>query len=377
MVATIMKTLGYTLLIIAVAAGSGCAKSKNKDMITVTDYLKADGKTDVADTIQKIIDANPNRTIYFPDGTYLISKPICTPAEPSKSVSLKLADYAVIKASENWDSDEAMIRLGGKDPFNNITTNGSNYSLTGGIIDGNLPNESTKSVTGVSIDSGRETAVRNVSIKHVKVGIHIKYGANNGSSDADISHVNIVGTAAEDSVGVIIEGFDNTLTDMRIGHVYTGVHIKSSGNSLKNIHPLFVGPDTKYNEKSCGFLIDMPDNWLIYCYSDQFAVGFRFTSSLASSCTMESCFTFWYSNLDFMEHVAVQAMEKFNTVVSGMTMGFVGDHTVLKTKNTLLKVGEKGGCGVMQRVRAPEEALNNPAEEKYKEYITDKLLFRE
>ncbi len=368
-----MKILACVLLIAAVTACPVWAKSKNKDVVTVTDYVKADGKTDVADAIQKIIDANPNRTIYFPDGTYLISKPICTPADPTKSVSLKLSDYAVIKASEKWSSDEAMIRLGGKDPYNDITINGSNYSLTGGIIDGNLPRDSTKSVTGVSIDSGRETAVRNVSIKHVKVGIHIKYGANNGSSDADISHVNIVGTTAEDSVGVIIEGFDNTLTDMRIGNVYTGVHIASSGNSLKNIHPLFVGPDTKYNEKSCGFLIDLPNNWLIYCYSDQFAVGFRFTSSYASGCTMESCFAFWYCHLDFMEHVAIQADGKFNTVVTNMTVGFA----VTDSKNTILKVGEKGGCGVMQRVRVPAEVLNNPAEEKYKEYITDKLLFWE
>mgnify|MGYP003538714562 FL=1 len=44
--------------------------------------VKADGKKDVSDDIQKIIDSNPNRTLFFPDSVYLISKPICTPADP-------------------------------------------------------------------------------------------------------------------------------------------------------------------------------------------------------------------------------------------------------------------------------------------------------
>jgi len=42
----------------------------------VTDYVPNDGKTDVADALQAVIDENPNRTIYFPDGIYLISKDI-------------------------------------------------------------------------------------------------------------------------------------------------------------------------------------------------------------------------------------------------------------------------------------------------------------
>ena len=60
---------------------------KQKGYVVVTDYIKNDGKKDVSDAIQKIIDNNPNRTIYFPDGTYLISKPILTPADPKKSVA--------------------------------------------------------------------------------------------------------------------------------------------------------------------------------------------------------------------------------------------------------------------------------------------------
>ena len=143
-------------------------------------------------------------------------------------MSLELSNYAVVQAAEDWDSEEAMIRLGGKEPYNSITINGSNYSLSGGVIDGN------GRAKAVSIDSGRETAVRNVSIKHAKVGIHIKHGANSGSSDADISSVNIVGTGGTDSVGVLVEGYDNTFTNMRIANVFIGVDLRSAGNSLRN-----------------------------------------------------------------------------------------------------------------------------------------------
>ena len=33
--------------------------------VIVTDYVTADGTQDLSDAIQKIIDDNPNRTIYF------------------------------------------------------------------------------------------------------------------------------------------------------------------------------------------------------------------------------------------------------------------------------------------------------------------------
>jgi len=116
--------------------------------IIVTDTIPADGQCDVSDAIQKLIDDNPNRTIYFPDGLYRLDKPICTPAHPEKSVDLQLSNYAVLQAGENWDSDEALVRLGAIHPANDIRTIGSNYSFTGGIVDG------LNKAAGISIDGG-------------------------------------------------------------------------------------------------------------------------------------------------------------------------------------------------------------------------------
>ncbi len=246
------------------------AKSKAEAFgyVVVTDYIKNDGKRDVSDALQKIIDEHPNRTIYFPDGVYLISKPILTPADPKKSVALQLSNFAIIRAAEDWAHTEAMIRLGGKDPYNDITIPGSNYYLDGGIIDG------AKKATCVSIDGGRETVVRNTSIKNAVLGLHIKRGANGGSSDCDIHDVNIVGSFTPSSVGVLVEGYDNTFTNMRIGGIHVGVHLRSGGNYLRNIHPLYYNIDKEY-ESSCGFIDEANDNWFDFCNSDEFETNFR------------------------------------------------------------------------------------------------------
>ena len=172
----------FSCLCVGVTAGD------SKGYIVVTDTIAANSGEDVADKIQALIDANPNRTIFFPDGEYLVSKPIYTPAEPRKSVSLEMSDFAVIKAIGDWTYGEVIVQLGGKDPANDTHTPGSNYSLEGGIIDGNGV------ANGISINSGRETAVRDTSIKNTVVGLHIMHGANNSSSDADITGINIIGT---------------------------------------------------------------------------------------------------------------------------------------------------------------------------------------
>ena len=116
--------------------------------ISVSEFL-TDEALNTADVIQRVIDENPNRTIYFPDGEYVIDKPILTPADPSKSVSLRLDDFAIIRASDDWHSEEAMLRLGGKDAANDIFSCGTNYGIEGGIID-------CRGVAkGISIDIGR------------------------------------------------------------------------------------------------------------------------------------------------------------------------------------------------------------------------------
>lgn len=328
------------------AVFSFCAFAYENEYVVITDYLSDSVEADTATEIQAVIDANPNRVIFFPDGEYVVASPILTPADPSKSVSLKLSDFAVIKAGEGFPEGEAVIQLGGKYPFNDTHTPGSNYSLEGGVID------CSGIANGVSVNSGRETAVRNTSIKNAVIGLHIMYGANSGSSDSDIIGVNIIGNGTTESVGILLEGFDNTLTNIRIGNVQIGVHIKSAGNILRNIHPLYYS-DFNYYDSSCGFLIEAGNNWFDYCYADNFAVGYRTTSN--DHCTFTNSFCYWYTDRGGTQTV-FKADKKFNSDITGLKAGFNGD----AVKNILL-VGEIGGTGTIENIDADTDECESKA----------------
>ena len=279
--------------------------------VIVSDYVPNDGSTDVAQEIQNLIDMNPNRTIFFPDGVYLLRKPILTSSDSRKSVDLVLSNYATLLAAPDWNSDEAMVRLGAKDGANSLEP-GCNYSLTGGIIDG------AGIARGISIDGGRETRVQNTNIKNVSCGLHIKYGINGGSSDADILNVNITGNGCLESIGILVEGFDNTLTNMRIANVFTGVTVKGGGNMLRNIHPLLYMNDITRNnfEKSVGFSIHHPMNWFDYCYSDQFSTGFETTGGGI----LKNCFSWWYSREE-EKHFALRSFGPFFGSIDTFVLG--------------------------------------------------------
>lgn len=324
---------------------------ETRGYLIVTNTIVADGKTDVADQIQKLIDENPNRTIYFPDGVYLLGHPILTPADPLKSVDLQLSNYAVLKAADGWSYEEAMVRLGGECPANDIRTIGSNYSFTGGIVDGNGV------ANGISIDGGRETKIRDVSIKHTRIGIHIKRGANSGSSDSDIMSVNIVGNRARNSIGVLVEGYDNTFSNMRIADVYVGVELRSSGNSLRNIHPLYTCGWDDYGD-STGFWDRNGNNWHSFCYSDQFAIGFHLGANTCS--IFDSCYCFWYAGKAPWEK-AVLADGMFNSVMNSFRADFHRD----SVKNVFLEVAEPGGHGVLNHPVVNRQRVSDFAFESY------------
>ena len=337
--------LGFMLATASAAAVPGA--------INMGELVDTTGKTDVSAAIQRVIDANPNRTLYFPDGTYLLANPICTPAHPGKSVDLQLSNFAVLKAAPEWTSKEAMVRLGAIHRANDIRTPGSCYSMTGGIVDG------SGKANGVAIESGRETKVRCVSMKNVFVGLHIKYGANNGSSDCDISDVNIVGNRKPGSTGVILEGHDNTLSNMRIADVQTGVRLRGSGNLMTNLHPLYTNPMDQYAE-SVGFQDFANNNSYNRCYSDQFSTGWFFGAK-SKSAYMDGCFCYWYAKTPGKRQTAIRCEGRYNALSSKMYIGFRGRDG---QTNAVIAVGEKGGSGILENPHF-DESMVNEAESAY------------
>lgn len=329
--------------------------------IVVSDFIKDKDIVSLADVIQKVIDENPNRTIYFPDGKYVIDKPIYISANPGESVSIRMGDFAHIKASNNWDNKDAMICLGGKNPTNDNFTAGSNYGLSGGIIDGN------GKAVAVSIDSGRETYIRNTSIKNAKIGIHIKFGANSGSSDADIYGVNITGTGDKNCIGILTEGFDNTFTNIRLAKVFVGIKLDSSGNMLRNVHPLYTygneDADKMYGE-SIGFLDCRGNNFYDYCYSDQLATGFCVKGDGAS--TFHNCWVFYYRESEEL-HKGFCAEGKFNSLLSNFKIDFKPEQENI----CVLSEGDTGGCGTIENLRVNKECEDDVV---YKKYLFGKVM---
>ena len=334
---------------------AGAAAQTMSGFINVADFVAADGKTDAADGIQRLIDENPNRTLWFADGTYLLSKPICTPAAPRRSVDLRLSNYAILKAAPGWTNTEAMVRLGGIHPANDINTPGSVYSLTGGIIDG------SGAAKGVSIDSGRETRVRLVSMKNVLVGIHIK--AEGLPSDADIADVHIQGNGSRESIGVLIETHDNTLSNMRIVHVHTGVKLLGGGNLLTNIHPLFNGSDGPY-AGTAGFADYDNNNSYNRCYSDHFSTGWFFDAK-SNIAYMDGCMCFWYAKTPGERQTAIRCEGRYNALSSKMWIGFNGRDG---QTNSVIVTGEPDGKGVLEDPHLNEGAVNEK-ERIYLQYL--------
>ena len=328
-------------------------------IIVVNEAIVEERGGNAADVIQDIIDSNPHKTIYFADGTYVIDKPICTPADPTKSVDLQLARFAIIKACDGWNHSEAMIRLGGKDPFNSIRIDGSNYSFTGGIIDGNGV------ANGISIDSGRETLVQDVSIKFTRVGLTVKLGCNSGSSDCDIKQVNIVGNKARDSVGVLVLGLDNRFSDMRIADVFTGVHVWAPGNFFRDIHPLYTLDYTDYSE-SCAFRDEIENNWYFNCYNDQFGIGFYLTKG--GTHILTNCYNYWYSS-NGGRHIGIKNNGPFRSSVCDFKMD-----TRDGCENVVFEQVGEGGYGTFERLSVRGAHLL--VGDDYKKFIKGDLIER-
>ncbi|MBR3084962.1 MAG: hypothetical protein IKH04_01020 [Kiritimatiellae bacterium] len=316
---------------------------------------------DAADALQALIDANPNRTIAIPDGVYLLSHPVSTPADPKLAVSLELADFAVLKAAPGFPARQPLVKLGGTHPANNIRTAGSVYSFSGGVLDG------SGVAAGIWIESGRETRVRDVSMKNVCLGLRIKWGANNGSSDCDIRDVNIVGNRAPDSLGVLVEAHDNTFSNMRIADCRVGVRLRrGGGNRFTNVHPLWTNPGDQY-DGGIGFDDGTSDNSYVCCYSDHFETGWRFRKSSGRS-VMTQCIAFWYAPSPGHRHVAIKADGRFRALCSDMQIGFRGKEAT----NAILDAGLPGGDGFISDPRVFETLLNDPGDD-FRDYLRGRV----
>ncbi len=339
-----------------VAATGQWGEELHEDYVVITEYIKP-GETDMASCIQRAIDENPNKTIYFPDGSYIVSRPLKTSADPDRAVSFRLSTYAHISISTaKWEGgeDSAIFELG----VNDSAESGS-CSLIGGIIDGS-------SVAAAISVVGGTAYVNNFSIKGATVGIIIREGAY-----ADIDSGVVVGKGTDKgngATGVLIEGNNSTLTNMRLSSIDVGVKITGKNNVLRNIHPLYVGT---VHDNSIGFWDVGTNNFYDLCYSDQFAVAYRISGETSS--VFNGCFAFWYTGDSRQYGFLVDG--KFNSVIrdTQVDLRYGSDVTDNPEKRadvdaTYISIAQKGGTGaiILPKNNKP---LNDDHVEDYQIYL--------
>ena len=339
----------------------GIINFEDAGYVMVTDYLKPDTGEDVSDAIQQLIDDNPNRTLYFPDGVYMLSKPITTSADPAKTVSFKLSNFAHFKAMDSWETrSEPLFKLGATDMTDEFASVAYHYSLEGGIFDG------SDKADAIWVMGAGNVSIRYSSIKNTVVGIHVKAtDEDHNGPTVDVHTVNIVGSGTEDSYGVILDTNDNTLTNMRIASNLIAIKLTGSDNFLRNLHPLFIFESALNNEavyrKSVSFYDVGKQNFYDNCYNDQFATGFYFGKDTAS--IMDCCFNYWYSE-KYAVHNSYVCEGQFNGIIR-YSSSDVG-HADKGTECNFLLVGEAGGKGTIDTVYFnPNKVSENDVSKDY------------
>ena len=188
------------------------------------------------------------------------------------------------------------------------------------------------------------------------------------SSIGEMFKITVFGQSHSGAIGVVVDGADNTFTNMRIASVHIGVRFTRSGNYLRNVHPLYIyekGLDGHYQD-SYAFYDVSSGNWFDTCYSDQFATGFYSGDNTLS--TFVGCRAFWYTDKG-NKQVGFEFDGKFHSMMNACHISLRYE----SVEGKYMTVKEKGGKGI---VSAPmvNEAFNH--DETFKTYTKDNAVWR-
>ncbi len=295
------------------------------------DYVIATpAEGDMHEELQKLINDNPNRTIYFPDGVYTVSAPLVISTEPEKRVSLRMSQYAVISVynQNKWKKGDAVIHFGKGEAADgsNVDAVGARCYLSGGTID------SKGIANAIQIDGKGNILISHIALKNCLMGITVN------TDNVDIDSVTGRGNSSMESTHIILNGSHNTVTNLRMSNGYYGVKLTKEYNVLRNVHPLVSGSNSG-NSGTTGFWDLSAGNFYDYCYADQHARSFRLCDGNTS--ILNGCYSYWWSAENDI-HWGIFADGRFNSVVYGTRIDMCHADTV---DNAYLTVKEDGGDG--------------------------------
>lgn len=243
--------------------------------------VKGDGVTDDTLAIQAIIDNNPQATIYFPAGNYLVSDTIKIKQaaidlpdfifdSKAKIFTNETLDYLIAFTAENEPSLESFARL-------------AFHQFKGGIFDGNNIDVAVILADSLARDIHFED---NSIIRNRKIGLWLKYNSAFTSGGALVENLQVSGmsSAIDGNIAIKNDSYDNEINNFRCTGCQVGIYTSGSCRVF-NAHPLFAHTTTptaaEWNA-SIGFRVASGasvQNTFINCYPDGFAIGWQIDNS--------------------------------------------------------------------------------------------------
>lgn len=329
---------------------TGEKPAKDESLLTyivVSDEIENSHTRDITADLQALIDAHPNRTIYFNDGEYIISSTVYLPSEEGKSVSFRLSNHAKIKAASNWSGDGAMISIGGRSAANSAK---AENTLMGGIIDG-----AGLAKVGVSVENATSTFVSNIMLQNLATAMHIKSSANS----LDVEGVTVNGGTVASAVGILNEGSKSVFSTINMSNVLIGVKNLGSYNDFRNV-------SVAHNQKSLasvGFYEQGNKNVFELCTAENFAKGYFIKGGTES--VYEACNANW-SSAEMTEQTAFFSDGAFDSVITASTARFFD-----ATSTNAYIVFTSRGKGI---IKAPIFAVDLCDNDNYKSALSDSVV---
>ncbi len=317
---------------------------------STTDFIMAEAqKGDSYEYLQKLIDDNPNRTLYFPDGVYKISKPLVLPTAPEKRVSLRLSQYAVIAVSDAnaWVKNEPVLYYGKGESVTDETIDavGARIYLTGGTIDGK------DKADAIHVEGSGNLLISHVAMKNFATGLTIN------TNNVDVDNLTGIGNLQNDSICVVVNGSHNTLSNFRICDTFHGIKLTGGGNIMRNLHPLLAGGPAGASN-TYGFWDESDGNFYDYCYADQHTRTYMLGDG--NSSVINGGFGFWYTSSN-RTHWGIECKGRFNSVVYSTFINLESGGV----NTAYLIVGEEGGNG---KLVYPTSGQGNNPNDKFYDY---------
>ena len=316
--------------------------------IVVSDRIENATTKDITAELQKLIDEHPGRTIYFNDGVYTISSTIYIPSDKEKGVSIRLSNYATIKASKDWKGDSAMIAVGAKN--DKSTAEAAENAIMGGKIDG-----AGFAKIGVSLENCASTLISDVTLKNFTTSLLVKESADS----ANVECVTVKGNGAADSVGILNSSSRGTFATVNISDVNVGVKNSGKNNDFRAISVTC----NKASDSSTGFYEAGDSNVYELCTAENFTNGYFIGNSAKS--VFEACNSSWTS-AEVVTQNAFVAEGSFNSVITASTARFFD----ASSANAYIKLTSVGG-GI---VKAPIFDTTLCDDEAYKTVLAGSVV---